>query len=328
MHNGGRIMKLLKEIPITEIEGFRIGNAEYPEGATGCTVILAEKKTICGNDVRGGAPASRENALLDPLASNDSVNAVILCGGSAFGLAAADGVMKYLEEKNIGFPTEFSVVPIVCASSIFDLGCKRADIRPDAKLGYEACVNAETNSFREGSFGAGTGATVGKMFGAEKAMKSGLGIYAAQTGELKAGAIVAVNALGDIYDHETGEKLAGLQGDLSSEDALVSLLAGRNLFMENTTIAAIITNAKLDKTALTKAAGMAHDGSARSIHPVHSSADGDSIYAVSLGEVKADQDLVGTLAAEVVSEAITRAVISAESAYGIPAARDLDFVKI
>ena len=316
-------MKLLKEIPITEIEGFRIGNAEYPEGATGCTVILAEKKTICGNDVRGGAPASRENALLDPLASNDSVNAVILCGGSAFGLAAADGVMKYLEEKNIGFPTEFGVVPIVCASSIFDLGCKRADIRPDAKLGYEACDNAETNSFREGSFGAGTGATVGKMFGAEKAMKSGLGIYAAQTGELKAGAIVAVNALGDIYDHETGEKLAGLQGDLSSEDALVSLLAGRNLFMENTTIAAIITNAKLDKTALTKAAGMAHDGMARSIRPVHTMFDGDTIYVLGSQDVEADVNALGVLCAEVLSKAIERAAKPAGETYGFACAANV-----
>ncbi len=316
-------MKVLKEIPVTEIEGFKIGNAEYPEGATGCTVILAEKKTICGNDVRGGAPASRENALLDPLASNDSVNAVILCGGSAFGLAAADGVMKYLEEKNIGFPTEYGVVPIVCASSIFDLGCKRADIRPDAKLGYEACINAETNSFREGSFGAGTGATVGKMLGAEKAMKSGLGIYAAQIGDLKAGAIAAVNALGDIYDHETGEKLAGVQGDLSSEDALVSLLAGRNMFMENTTIAAIITNAKLDKTALTKAAGMAHDGMARSIRPVHTMFDGDTIYVLGSQEVEADVNALGVLCAEVLSKAIERAAKPAGETYGFACAANV-----
>ncbi|MCR4951090.1 MAG: P1 family peptidase [Solobacterium sp.] len=313
----------MKEIPVTEIEGFKIGNAEYPEGATGCTVILAEKKTICGNDVRGGAPASRENALLDPLASNDSVNAVILCGGSAFGLAAADGVMKYLEEKNIGFPTEYGVVPIVCASSIFDLGCKRADIRPDAKLGYEACINAETNSFREGSFGAGTGATVGKMLGAEKAMKSGLGIYAAQIGDLKAGAIAAVNALGDIYDHETGEKLAGVQGDLSSEDALVSLLAGRNMFMENTTIAAIITNAKLDKTALTKAAGMAHDGMARSIRPVHTMFDGDTIYVLGSQEVEADVNALGVLCAEVLSKAIERAAKPAGETYGFACAANV-----
>lgn len=314
-------MKNIREINITEIEGYSIGNAEYPEGATGCTVILADGGAVCGCDVRGGGPASRENALLNPLAANDSVNAVLLTGGSAFGLSAADGIMKYLEERNIGFPTGYGVVPIVCASSIFDLGVGRADIRPDSQLGYQACLNAEKGLFREGCYGAGTGASVGKAAGAALCMKSGLGIYAVQAGELKVGAIVALNAAGDVYEYETGKKIAGINDpDLSSEDVIASAQAGLNLFKQNTTIACIITNADLNKTALCKAAGMAHDGMARSIRPVHTMFDGDTVYVMGNGKCKADLNAVGMIAAHALSKAIERAARPEGETYGLACA--------
>ena len=197
-----------KEIPISSIEGIRIGNAQYPEGS-GCTVILAEPAAVTGVDIRGGGPASRESALLNPLAANDAVNAVLLTGGSAFGLSAADGVMKYLAEKGIGFPTDFGPVPIVCASAIFDLPCGDRSVRPDAALGYQACLNA--GNFRQGNYGAGTGATIGKIGGAATAMKSGIGAFAAEIGGIQVGAIVVVNALGNICDPDTGEIIAGMR---------------------------------------------------------------------------------------------------------------------
>lgn len=317
------MMKYAKEIDIRDIEGFAFGNAEYAEGATGCTVILAEGGAVCAVDVRGGAPASRENALLNPLAANDSVNAVVLSGGSAFGLDASTGVMKYLEERNTGFPTAYGVVPIVVSSCLFDLGLVRADIRPDAALGYQACLNAEDPSlFKAGSFGAGCGATVGKFLGPENCMKSGLGVYAVQLGDLKVGVIAAVNAAGDIYDERTGKVLAGVvdrsSGEfLHAEECLYAASEKKDLFNQNTTISAVITNAKLNKTELTKVAGMAHNGYARAIRPVHTMFDGDSIYALGSGKAAADLNTVGTLAADVMAEAIRRAAEVNGNDYGL-----------
>lgn len=319
----------MKEIKIQEIENIKIGSAENQEAGTGCTVILCEKGAPAGLDVRGGGPASRESELLKPMAAAEAIHAVLLSGGSAFGLDAAGGVMEYLEERNIGFDVGITKVPLVCQSCLFDLGVGDYKVRPDKAMGYEACENAEKGNYRDGNFGAGTGATVGKFYGKDFCMKSGIGSYAVQIGELKVGAVVAVNALGDIYDWKNGKKVAGLLSKdrksflCTEEEVYKSYEVVKNKFVGNTTIGAVITNGKFQKTQLCKIAGMTHNGYARSIRPVHTTADGDSIYALSVGEVEADQDMVGTLAAQVMSEAILRAVISAESAYGLPAVRDI-----
>lgn len=322
-----------KEISILEIKGIKIGQSENQAAGTGCTVFLSETGMRAGLDVRGGGPASRESELLNPLAAAQVIHAIVLAGGSAYGLGAADGVMKYLEEKGIGFEVGPSLkVPLVCQSDLFDLTVGDPYIRPDKAMGYDACLRAEENgtgNYRDGNFGAGCGATVGKFAGMDYCMKSGIGSYAVQIGELQVGAVVAVNALGDIYDWKTGQKIAGLLAEdrrtfRSTEELMyASTEIAENKFTGNTTIGVIITNGKFEKASLCKIAGMAHDGYARSIRPVHTTADGDSIYAVSVGDVEADQDLTGVLAAEVMSEAIIRAVMSAEGAYGYPGVRDL-----
>lgn len=319
----------MKEIKITEIENIKIGNAENSEAGTGCTVIICEKGMGAGLDVRGGGPASRESELLKPMAAAQVIHGVLLSGGSAFGLDAAGGVMKYLEEKGIGFDVGITKVPLVCQSCLFDLMAGDFRVRPDQAMGILACENAEHGNYQDGNFGAGCGATVGKIKGKDFCMKSGIGSYAVQIGALKIGALVAVNALGDVYDWKTGKKIAGLLGEdkksflCSEEEMYKSIEVIDNKFVTNTTIGAIITNGRFDKARLCKIAEMAHNGYARSIRPVHTTADGDSIYALSVGEIEADLDLVGTLAAEVMSEAILRAAKSAESAYGYPAYKDL-----
>lgn len=321
-----------KEILITAFENLKIGNSENAEAGTGCTVFLFENGAAAGLDVRGGGPASEESELLKPTAAAQQIHAIVLAGGSAFGLDAAGGVRKYLEEKGIGFEVGVTRVPLVCQSSLFDLTVGDAFVRPDQAMAYEACKNAEQGNFKNGNYGAGTGATVGKWRGMDFCMKAGIGSYAVQLGELKVGAVVAVNALGDVYDWKNGKKAAGLLSEdrkhfLDSEEELFRTEEiVENKFAGNTTIGVVFTNAEFDKTSLCKIAGMAHDGYARSIRPVHTTADGDSIYAVSLGNVKADLDLVGTLSARVISEAILRAVESAESAYGYPCAKEIEQV--
>lgn len=318
-------------ISIKDFPGIRIGNAQNVEGGTGCTVILSESGMCAGLDVRGGGPASRESELLKPLASAQTIHAVLLGGGSAFGLDAGGGVMQFLEEKDIGFDVGVTKVPLVCQSDLFDLTVADPHCRPDKAMGYETCKNAYLDNYQDGNFGVGTGATVGKFKGMDFCMKSGIGSYAVQIGELKVGAIVAVNALGDIYDHHSGRIVAGLLSEdrnsfaNSAKLLYQSYKVHENKYVDNTTIGAIITNARFDKSQLCKIAGMTHNGYARSIRPVHTSADGDSIYALSVGTVAADCDMVGTLAADVMSEAILCAVRSAESAYGYPALRDLKF---
>lgn len=318
----------MKEISITEIENVKIGNAQDFAGGTGCTVILCERGAPTGVDVRGGAPASRETDLLNPVATVDRIHAVLLSGGSAFGLDAAAGVMEYLEKKNVGFDTGIAKVPIVCQSSLFDLVVGSAAVRPDKAMGYQACVDSENNRPREGNIGAGTGATVGKYHGPNYMMKSGLGIYAVQLGELKLAAIVAVNALGDVFDPETGKIIAGtltpdLAGFANTELAMYSQYSNKkDLFTGNTTIGAIVTNGKFNKVQAAKIAAMAQNGYAKAIFPVHTTADGDSIYAMSVGDVEADVNVVGTLAAKVTAKAVARAVSQAEPAYGLKSARD------
>ena len=316
---------MLQDISITDIENICIGSAEDTAAGTGCTVIICPQGAPTGVDVRGGGPASRETELLNPVAAARMIHAVLLSGGSAYGLDAAGGVMQYLEEHGIGFQTRYAKVPLVCASCIYDLGVGAATIRPDAAMGYAACVASETNSFNEGNHGAGTGATVGKLRGKNGMMKSGLGTYAVALGKLKLGAVAVVNALGDVY--ENGRIIAGMLTESKNEfartvDVMYQLSeAEHDLWnRENTTLAAVITNACFDKAAMNKIAAMAQNGIARSIAPVHTTADGDTVYAMSCGDIQADVNVVGTLAAEVVQHAVLRAVHCAAPAYGLKAA--------
>lgn len=318
----------MKQIAITDIEGIKIGQIEDAQGGTGVTVILAPEGMAASLDVRGGGPASRDSRILDPLAAAEFIHAVVLGGGSAFGLDAGGGVMKYLEEHGIGLPVGPVVVPLVCQSDIFDLMVGDPQVRPTGAMGYAACEAAEQGNYRDGNYGAGCGATVGKMMGADYCMKTGIGSYAVQIGELKVGAIVAVNAMGDVIDPSTGQTVAGClaedkQSFRSSTDILFGGYEAQTQAVTNTTIGAIITNAKLTKAQLCKMAGMAHDGMARTIAPIHTSMDGDSIYGLSVGEVPAELDVVGTLAAKVMSEAILVAAKSAEPAFGLKAYCDL-----
>lgn len=303
----------VREIPIEEIRECRIGNVQDENAKTGVTVLLFEKGATVGCDISGGGPASRETPLTSPVTADNPVNAIVLSGGSAFGLAAGDGVMRYLEEHNIGFPTGFATVPLVCQSCIYDLGYGRADIRPDSAMGYAACENAGKTPIRSGSFGAGCGATVGKLYGMDRSMKSGLGVYGVSVGELKMAAIVIVNALGDIYDPSTGKKVAGLlnedkTGFSDTREEIYKQMKPQNMFTGNTTIGAIITNARFDKAQLTKLASMTRSAYSRCILPVGTMADGDTIYAASVGDLIVDINMAGTLAGEVMEQAILRAI--------------------
>ena len=326
IYNGNaEAFKKLKEISVLDIQPLRIGQVEDTEAATGMTVLISDEGMRAGLDVRGGGPASRDSQMLNPLMSMQKIHAVVLSGGSAFGLGAGNGVMQYLEEHDIGFDTGVAKVPLVVQSDIYDLTVGSAAVRPDSKMGYAAAKAAfETPNYKDGNYGAGCGASVGKIGGMETAMKTGVGSYAIQIGELQIGAIVVLNALGDIYDWKSGAQVAG-RSTLAKMSS--SIEAVENKFTGNTTIAAVITNGHFDKAQLCKIAGVAHNGYARAINPVHTSADGDSIYALSVGEVNADQDLVAALGAEVLSEAILRAVTSADSAYGLPSASELGFVE-
>lgn len=311
----------MKEIGIMEVGGFKVGHAQNIDAATGCTVLLLDNMSPAGLDVRGGGPASRESQILNPVAQAEAINAVLLSGGSAFGLDAAGGVMKYLEERNIGFDVGVTKVPLVSQSCLFDLAIGAVDVRPDAAMAYEACENASYAPPAEGNVGAGTGCTVGKYRGMGRAMKAGFGTYAIQVGPMKVGALVAVNALGDIY--EDGRMLAGLlnaEGNgLSNtlEELFADVERMSQLANNNTTLGIIVTNCKFHKTQLTKIAGMTHNGYARAIRPVHTNADGDSIYALSVGQVPGDVNLVGAMAALAMEKAIAKAVHASESAYGV-----------
>ena len=320
----------MKEISICEIGPIRIGQTENMEAGTGCTVFINENGMHAGLDVRGGGPASRETTLLSTLSAAQKIHGVVLAGGSAFGLAAGGGVMRYLEEHGFGFDAGVTKVPLVVQSCLFDLTAGDQNVRPDEAMGYEAARRAfEEPNYKDGNFGAGCGATVGKLSGMERCMKTGIGSYAVQLDELKIGAVVALNALGDIFDWKSGKQIAGMLTEDKSafanspQEMAKSMEVIKNRFAQNTTLGVIITNARFHKGSLCKIAGLGHDGYARSIRPVHTSLDGDSIYALSVGNVIADREVVGTLSAEVISEAIIRAVQSAESAYGFPSAAEI-----
>ena len=297
---------------ITAVPGIRVGLAQNDEALTGCTVILCEDGAVGGVDQRGGAPGTRETDLLRPLHHVEKVHGVLLTGGSAFGLDAAGGVMRYLEERGVGFDVGVARVPIVPAAVIFDLAIGRADVRPDATLAYQACLNATTDPVAEGSVGAGTGATVGKILGMQNATKSGVGSACVEIGEgLFVGAIAVVNALGDVIDPRNGEIIAGARSEDGFADTLKVMQKFQALSLasaDNTVIGVVATNAKLSKEEANKVAQMAQDGLARAVRPAHTMYDGDTIFALSTGELKADVNLIGAFAAEVFAEAIVRAV--------------------
>ncbi|ADG07653.1 P1 family peptidase [Kyrpidia tusciae] len=296
-----------------EIPGVRVGHAQDPVARTGCTVVLVPEGAAGGVDVRGSAPGTRETDLLDPVNLVQQVHAVVLSGGSAYGLAAADGVMRFLEERGYGLDVGVGRVPIVPAAVLFDLAVGSAIRRPDAAMGYAACEAAREVPER-GRVGAGAGATVGKALGYERAMDGGLGTAAVRLpGGLIVAALMAVNAVGHVVDPETGRVLAGPKGkDGRPLDTLAlwgeGAVPGGLLPGTNTTIGAVVTNARLNKAQANKIAAVAQDGLARVIRPAHTMYDGDTIFALSTGEVEASVDVVGAFAAEVVAQAILDAL--------------------
>lgn len=306
---------LIKEISIKDIEDISIGHAQNDEVKTGVSVIYFKNGSQVGCDISGGGPASRETPLTNSMTADNPINAIVLSGGSAYGLAASDGVVKCLEDNGIGFDTGYAKVPLVCQSCIYDLSYGRSDIRPDANMGYEACKNALENcDLSMGNIGAGTGATVGKLCGMKQSTKAGLGIHAIEVGDLKIAAIVVVNAFGDIFDSKNAQKIAGLMDSerkvfIDTEEVFLKMVTTpQNLFHTNTTIGCIVCNAKLDKAKLNKVASMTRNAYARCINPVGTMADGDSIYACSVGNVESDINVVGTLSARVMEEAIKKAI--------------------
>lgn len=295
---------------LTAINGIKVGHATHTAAKTGCTVVLCEEGATAGVDVRGSAPGTRETEAIRPGRLVQNVHAVLLTGGSAFGLDAAGGVVQYLEERNVGFPTGHARVPIVPAAVIFDLGVGDARVRPDRQMGYDACLNASDEPVPMGTVGAGTGATVGKCSGVE-ASPGGVGSACRQlTDGLLVGAIVVVNALGNVVHPKTGEIVAGARENGKFVDITERLLGAALSAGTNTTIGVIATNAILSPAAVTKVAEMGHDGLARAIRPAHTMFDGDTLFALSIGMHTSDVNTVGILAAEVVGEAIVNAVTS------------------
>ncbi len=326
-------MQTTSPLGLTAVTGIQVGHHTLAERPTGCTVILTGEGAVAGVDVRGSAPGTRETDLLDPVQTVQEVHGVVLSGGSAFGLDAASGVMRFLEEKDIGFDVRIAKVPIVPAAILFDLGIGgKPGIRPDADCGYRAARAAGTGPVAEGNVGVGAGATVGKALGAERAVKAGVGTAAVRFDNgLVVGALVAVNAWGDVIDPATGKIVAGARTEDGRGFADARKLIRDGVRLEgragqNTTIGVIATNAKLDKAQATKIAQMAQDGLARAVQPAHTPYDGDTLFALATGTWEGRPDIltIGETAAQVTAEAILRAVLSAESVAGYPAVKDLD----
>jgi L-aminopeptidase/D-esterase-like protein len=303
-------------ILFSDIPGVQLGHAQNFEAQTGCSVVLTTDGAVCGVDQRGGAPGTRETDLLRPMHLVEKVHAVLLTGGSAFGLAAADGVVQWLEEHGIGFDVQLARVPIVPAAVLFDLAVGRADVRPDAVMGYAACQAAvsDENGSEVGSIGAGTGAMVGHVLGPQGRMKGGLGTEVIDLGDgLLVGALFAVNCFGDVIDPTSGQILAGARKLPENQfvDTMQVLKQGVSGFSRqgNTVIGVVATNATLPKEAANKVAQMAHDGLARTIRPAHTMFDGDTIFALATGQHSAnDVNLIGAFAAEATAQAIVNAV--------------------
>ena len=323
---------------LTSVAGLEVGHYTDRANATGCTAILCRQGAVAGVDVRGGSPGTRETDLLQPMRRVDRVHAILLSGGSAFGLDAAAGVVRYLEEQGIGLPVGPALVPIVSAAILFDLGLTTAAVRPDAAAGYTAAVAAGPQPVAEGSVGAGTGATVGKVLGLSRAVKAGIGSATITLpGGITVAALVAVNAYGDIVDHSTGQIIAGPRresgpGFISAMDWLTGKTPldfphpeADDSPLTNTTIGAVATDAGLTKEEANFLARVSHDGLALTIRPCHTLRDGDTLFALSTGNDTAPVDLtgLGAAAVEVTAQAVLRAAATATGLGGIPAIREL-----
>ena len=301
---------------ITDVPGIEVGHAQDVKGGTGCTVVICREGAVGGVDVRGSAPGTRETDLLRPTNLVKKIHAVALCGGSAFGLAAANGVMKYLEEQGVGFDAGVAKVPIVAGAVIFDLAYGDSQARPDENMGYQACKNASDGVVAQGSVGAGTGATVGKILGMKNSMKGGIGTASIRLpGGVVVGAIVVVNALGDVVEADTGRILAGARDPdtlkfIDSRRFLLENGAPGDAVAGNTTIGVIATNARLNKEQANKIASMAHDGLALAIRPVHTMLDGDTLFTLATGDIEADVNVIGTAAVEAVARAVVNGVMN------------------
>ncbi len=306
---------------ITDVAGIEVGHYSEPRRPTGCSVVLARQGAVAGVDVRGAAPGTRETDLLEPCNLVQQVHAVLLSGGSAWGLDAASGVMRWLEENNIGLQTGYGLVPIVPAAVLFDLGVGDARIRPDANAGYQACAAASAQAPAQGNVGAGTGALVGKLLGMARAMRGGIGTASVSAAGVTVGALIACNAVGDVFDPASGRLLAGArsadgQRIAGTRDALLAGQGAQRLLPgTNTTIGVIATDAVLTKPQAQRLAQVAHDGLARAINPVHTMLDGDTLFALGTGASgqSADMLLLATLAAEATARAVVNAVLAARS---------------
>lgn len=306
---------------LCDVPGVLVGHATDYEGLTGCTAVLFDHSAVVAVDVRGSSPGTRETDRLGPLGIVRDTHGLLLTGGSAFGLAAADGVVRFLEEKNVGLDIGVAKIPLVSAAVIFDLMAGSPDARPDAEMGYAASASAANEDFEQGSVGAGTGATVGKMLGLDRAMKGGLGSASMHLeGGLIVAALAVVNAVGDVRD-EKGDILAGPRGEdgkLADSIELMSLGAEHIRWGQNTTLGVIATNARLTKPEATKVAQMSHDGLARAVYPVHTSVDGDAVFTAALGEIETAPDVVGAWGAHTMQKSILSAVRVAKGIPGIP----------
>jgi L-aminopeptidase/D-esterase-like protein len=325
---------------LTDVDGIKVGHAQDEKALTGCTVVICEKGAVAGVDQRGGAPGTRETDLLRPMHLVEKIHAVVLSGGSAFGLDAACGVMRYLEEKKIGFNAGNIRVPIVSAAIIFDLALGNAKIRPDADMGYQACMNASTEAPKQGNAGAGMGASVGGILGKGQAMKSGIGTASIDLGGgVIVAAIVVVNAFGDVIDPNTNQIVAGTRSmvkgpiKVGSDRVFANTLEIMKSFMgktamsfamkQNSIIGVVSTNASLNKEQANKVAQMAHNGIAMTIRPAHSMLDGDTIFCMATGKHKADVSLIGAYAAEMVAQSILNAVMNAKPTANLPSAKSI-----
>ncbi len=317
---------------LTAIEGVRVGHAQLPDAPSGCTVVLLEQGMVAGVDVRGGAPGTYGTDTLNPLNLVDRVHGLFFTGGSAFGLSVGDGVRNFLKSQDVGFDTGHGRIPIVCGAVVFDLGVNHSGRYPDAGLALEACRNASTDPVPEGCVGAGRGATVGKLYGIDRAMKGGLGSACIHTqGGLQVAALMVVNAFGDIMDPQQWLPVVGCR---ESADSLKLIHADREIHQlktlrgfpdgQNTIVGVVATNARVNKTQLTKVAQMAHDGLARAVAPAHTLYDGDTIFALGGGSVEGfEVTVIGALAAQATTQAILRAVIQAKRFQHLPAYADL-----
>lgn len=313
---------------ILDVKGIKVGQVQQMEGLTGCSVIICEEGAVCGVDVRGSAPGTRETDLLDPINMIQKVHAVVLSGGSAFGLEATCGVSKYLEENGIGFDVGVAKVPIVTGAVLFDLGVGDPKCRPNIDMGYEACKVASYTNLEQGNFGAGCGATVGKIKGSNFCTKGGIGSYSIKLDNgLVVAALIAVNAFGDVY--EEGKVIAGVLNDnkdgfLNTYNLMKQGVNKGGFNIDNTTIGVVATNAKLDKAQCKKVSQMAHNGYAKTIFPIHTPHDGDTIFTLATGEIETDVTLLGSLATEVVEKSIINAIKNAKSINNIPSYNEIN----